>query len=47
VRPSQTARVHGFTVMEVFGQLHPLVHPADAYFETLLASVVADLGLSA
>jgi AcrR family transcriptional regulator len=38
-------RVHGFTVMEVFGQLRPLVSPADAYFETLLADVVADLGL--
>ena len=38
-------RIHGFTVMEVFGQLRPLVSPADAYFETLLSEVVANLGL--
>jgi len=40
-------RVHGFTVMEVFGQLRPLVSPADAYFETLLADTLATLGLPA
>ena len=40
-------RIHGFTVMEVFGQLRPLVSPADAYFETLLSEVVANLGLRA
>ena len=38
-------RVHGFTVMEVFGQLRPLVMPADAYYEALLTEVVATLGL--
>ncbi|WP_051274590.1 TetR/AcrR family transcriptional regulator [Cellulomonas sp. URHD0024] len=38
-------RVHGFTVMEVFGQLRPLVSPADAYFDTLLSEIVANLGL--
>lgn len=38
-------RVHGFTVMEVFGQLRPLVSPADAYFESLLAETVAGMGL--
>ncbi|KQR07301.1 TetR/AcrR family transcriptional regulator [Cellulomonas sp. Leaf334] len=40
-------RVHGFTVMEVFGQLRPLVMPADAYYEQLLGEVVATLGLRA
>ena len=39
-------RVHGFTVMEVFGQLRPLVMPADAYYEQLLTELVASLGLS-
>jgi AcrR family transcriptional regulator len=38
-------RVHGFTVMEVFGQLRPLVSPADAYYAVLLTEVVASLGL--
>ena len=40
-------RVHGFTVMEVFGQLRPLVSPADAYYEQLLRELVATLGLEA
>ncbi|GIG23610.1 putative HTH-type transcriptional regulator [Cellulomonas chitinilytica] len=38
-------RVHGFTVMEVFGQLRPLVSPADAYFESLLTDTLTTLGL--
>jgi AcrR family transcriptional regulator len=40
-------RVHGFTVMEVFGQLRPLVSPADAYYESLLREVVETLGMRA
>lgn len=40
-------RVHGFTVMEVFGQLRPLVAPADAYFDDLLTDTVVTMGLRA
>ncbi|MGW6128490.1 TetR/AcrR family transcriptional regulator [Cellulomonas sp. NPDC055163] len=38
-------RVHGFVVMEVFGQLRPLVSPADAYFDSLLRETIAAMGL--
>ncbi len=38
-------RVHGFVVMEVFGQLRPIVTDADGYFARTLDQVIADLGV--
>lgn len=39
-------RVHGFVVMEVFGQLRPITPQADGYFAGTVDDVLATLGLS-
>ncbi len=39
-------RIHGFTVMEVFGQLRPLAADASGWFEETLADALSDLGLT-
>lgn len=38
-------RIHGFTVMEVFGQLRPLAADASSWFEETLADALSGLGL--
>ena len=38
-------RVHGFVVMEVFGQLRPITPEAGGYFAGTVEEVLASLGL--